>query len=327
MARRRWVAVITAATLLSLAPPAFATMTVTDTRTGQSFVSLDHATVQNPYPCAAPCTLSFSTNCNSGAVSYRVRLPPSAVVLASGIGPTWAYTLGQEGVFTVTAGSATPGVICSLTERVYVRVDARPPETTITAAPNDSTHNPTPTIVFASNEPPSTFECRFDIDVYEACTTPLVADSLSEGRHTFSVAAIDPAGNFDATPATVTFTVERAVIRARLTRAWTVDHDGTKVARLVVELPSRDGTVSARCEGKGCPFRKRDLTNSHRRVNLTSVFRGARLQPGAVIDITAGGLDMTSRVFRLTVRPFPRRPSLDWLCQPPGDPRPEPCSQ
>ena len=63
-----------------------------------------------------------------------------------------------------------------------------------------------------SRSPPteagSTFECRSTPAPFAACTSPLHHAALADGAHTFSVRAIDAAGNADPTPATRSFTVD-----------------------------------------------------------------------------------------------------------------------
>ncbi len=90
-------------------------------------------------------------------------------------------------------------------------VDTTVPDTTITSAPPATTDDSTPTIEFTSTEAESAFQCRFDAEAFRACSGPGATDTpataLANGAHTFSVRAIDGAGNVDATPATAAFTV------------------------------------------------------------------------------------------------------------------------
>ena len=80
-------------------------------------------------------------------------------------------------------------------------VDTTPPETTLAAGG--------PPFSFTSSESGSTFECKLDgRRAFAACTSPYSAGTLADGTHTFSVRAIDAAGNIDPTPATRTFTVD-----------------------------------------------------------------------------------------------------------------------
>ncbi len=87
-------------------------------------------------------------------------------------------------------------------------VDTAAPNTAIDEGPNGTTPQTTPQFTFFSNEPGSTFECRVDAGAFETCTTPRMLAALADGEHTFSVRAIDAAGNTDQTPATRTFTVD-----------------------------------------------------------------------------------------------------------------------
>jgi hypothetical protein len=88
------------------------------------------------------------------------------------------------------------------------------PETTITRVPTNPRPNRTH-FNFVSSVPGSTFICQVDDDAAKACTSPVVYRHLSRGRHTFSVAAVDPAGKVDPTPATASFKVRRAGGRRR----------------------------------------------------------------------------------------------------------------
>ena len=57
----------------------------------------------------------------------------------------------------------------------------------------------TPTFSFATNEPGSTFVCRYDAAPFTACSSPSTrATPLPNGAHTFSVRAIDAPGNESA---------------------------------------------------------------------------------------------------------------------------------
>jgi hypothetical protein len=72
------------------------------------------------------------------------------------------------------------------------------PQPTITAGPaqGGSTTDRTPTFQFTSNEPGSTFQCRFDSKPLVACSSPFTPKAaLTMGPHTFSVRAIDAPGN------------------------------------------------------------------------------------------------------------------------------------
>ena len=70
-----------------------------------------------------------------------------------------------------------------------------------------------PTFRFQSEEPNSTFKCRFDSHAFAACSGPgashTPSSQLSFGSHSFEVRATDEAKNTDPTPAKRTLTVVR----------------------------------------------------------------------------------------------------------------------
>ncbi len=76
--------------------------------------------------------------------------------------------------------------------------DTDPPETTITKAKRRGRKV---TLTFSVDEPVIAVLCRVDAKPFKVCALPAVFKNLKPGRHTFQVAAIDFAGNFDPTPA------------------------------------------------------------------------------------------------------------------------------
>jgi hypothetical protein len=100
--------------------------------------------------------------------------------------------------------------------------DTTPPETTMAAFPLRTTDR-TPTFSFSSSEPDSRFMCRISLDSTDWywCSSPRTLKRQALGQHTFSVKAVDAAGNSDQTPASVTFYVEQSSkLAARRQRAW-----------------------------------------------------------------------------------------------------------
>jgi hypothetical protein len=89
--------------------------------------------------------------------------------------------------------------------------DTTPPETTIDSGPAATTTATGATFTFSSSETGSTFECSLDGGAYAACTSPKTYSGLAAASHTFSVRAIDAAGNVDASPASTTWTITAAV--------------------------------------------------------------------------------------------------------------------
>ena len=94
-------------------------------------------------------------------------------------------------------------------------VDWTPPNTMITNQPGGTdqiVYSDTVSFTFTANEPSCTFECSMTTGVspggtYEPCISGDLFTGLKPGDHTFSVRAIDRAGNTDPTTADYTFEI------------------------------------------------------------------------------------------------------------------------
>ena len=115
----------------------------------------------------------------------------------------WSLRLQKDGTHFVTLKA--------------FKVDATPPETTITARPAGPTSSTTADFGFSANDVGSSFECRLDGGGWGSCSSPKQYSGLSETSHTFDVRAVDAAGNVDATPASVTWTVDTSLPAITLT--------------------------------------------------------------------------------------------------------------
>ena len=82
----------------------------------------------------------------------------------------------------------------------------RLPSRAVRAVPLPAT---TATFGFSSSEMNSLFECKLEPveSAFSSCVSPKSYSSLANGSYTFSVQAIDAAGNTDTSPATSSFTV------------------------------------------------------------------------------------------------------------------------
>jgi lysophospholipase L1-like esterase len=98
-------------------------------------------------------------------------------------------------------------------------VDATPPDTAIESGPATPTNTISAHFTFTSPDNTATFECRLDSNqpnAFSPCTSPQNL-TVAPGQHTFSVRAVDPAGNVDLTHASQTWSVDTAKPIASIT--------------------------------------------------------------------------------------------------------------
>jgi hypothetical protein len=86
--------------------------------------------------------------------------------------------------------------------------DKTAPETTLTKRPKAKLKRRSARFEFIASEPGATFVCSVDGDTAAPCASPLKLKRLKVGKHTVTVAAVDAAGNVDATPASARFRVK-----------------------------------------------------------------------------------------------------------------------
>jgi hypothetical protein len=141
---------------------------------------------------------------DNGDGTYTVQITSSTAVGAQTI--TAADTSVEPEVF----GAATLTQLAPVGPPPIVgpspRLPASPPVVTITAKPSRRSHDRTPTLRFISSEPGSRFSCKVDGRPFHRCSSPITLAKLDFGAHTFSVRAIDAAGN-RSEPATCRFSV------------------------------------------------------------------------------------------------------------------------
>jgi hypothetical protein len=142
-----------------------------------------------------------------------------------------------------------------------------PPETTLTAVPPEWLLSSSTSVSYAASEAGSTFVCRLDGSRVPCSASPLALSGLSEGTHRFTVAAREPDGALDPTPAATVFTVPvddrrlaatrgrwkrktaaaayRGTYTATVARKATLTHrvSGARALALVVGTGSRQGRV------------------------------------------------------------------------------------
>jgi uncharacterized repeat protein (TIGR02543 family) len=139
------------------------------------------------------------------------------VELTAEAAPGWEFS-GWSGDLS---GDANPETITMDDDKTVTAhfVDVTPPDTMITAHPDDPSLSADATFSFNSTEPGSTFECQLDGGGFTACTSPHTYTGLDYGDHTFEVRAIDGAGNPDPSPASFSWTINRVILLPLIIRS------------------------------------------------------------------------------------------------------------
>jgi DNA-directed RNA polymerase specialized sigma24 family protein len=153
---------------------------------------------------------------SSKSATFRFTSPDTAATFQCRLdGHGWTscasgktYTGLSDGshTFKVRAKDAAGTNDPSPAQRTWT-VDTDAPNTTITAGPKASTKSKSATFSFSASESGSTFECRLDGGAWHVCSSPRTYSGLHKGAHVFRVRAIDEAGNRDATPDALSWTV------------------------------------------------------------------------------------------------------------------------
>jgi hypothetical protein len=159
-------------------------------------------------------TFTFSDTSSDPAVTFQCQLDNGDFTDCTT--PTQPYT-------GLTIGSHTFRVkaILGPEEAVsdpysWVIDTTPPPATTITGTP--SPHDSTPTFEFADSEPGVAFRCRLDSRAFANCKSPKTYARQADGGHTFSVRAVDEAGNKSST-ISYTWTIDTAPPLLTITQA------------------------------------------------------------------------------------------------------------
>jgi hypothetical protein len=131
----------------------------------------------------------------------------------TGVNETFFDTGGGEGVCDPAVDSlsaaptSNPGQGDNPGQGSSGQRDTIAPQTKITTGPGKGLAKGKAKFAFRSSEAGSRFECKLDRKKVARCKSPRRYTGLKPGRHSFSVWAIDAAGNKDPTPAKRSFRV------------------------------------------------------------------------------------------------------------------------
>ena len=287
-----------------------------------------------------------SSDATTGAPGVLCSLTPTGAAAAfapcsPGAGSHSVSNLA-EGAYTLRVKS-TDGA-GNVTERTRsIAIDATPAETQIDAGPADGSSSTATSATFTfSSEAGATFKCR----VYPSALTPSAfgpcsaagthtASGFDPGSYAFEVAATDPFGNVDGTPAKRTFTVlgtgnggngpgggstgggstgggttggggivAGQRIDALVQTFYTRFGRRTRIDKLTVVGAPQGAQVTVTCKGKrkACPFKRKVLAFKGRSLELAGRFKRRKLPVGTTYTIVVSKRGLVAKTFRYKVR-------------------------
>jgi hypothetical protein len=143
----------------------------------------------------------------TGATSYQCKLDSAPVYSAcspSGVD----YSGLADGSHTILVRALNGAGPDASPAQYTWTVDTTAPVTTFLAHPGATSYGRSAQFEFGTDESGSTFRCSLDSAPPSSCRSPIELTSLSGGSHTFSVAAVDPAGNVQSPPTSYTWTAD-----------------------------------------------------------------------------------------------------------------------
>jgi hypothetical protein len=218
--------------------------------------------VDSSEPLASMVTLS-----SGDSQEFKVQIPrPATSALdvtwrvdgqIAATGPQFIYSSAglpsASQIVEVTVEDLTPWVrddpasvlIEARTWTVVTQNSPLGPDTIIDSKPALFSKSPNSVFTFSSTEVGSTFACSLDSGPFMACKNPKRYSRLVNGTHTFQVKASDAHGITDSTPATYTWTVDRARPDTTITANPPAR---TKITDASFEFVSTEGNAGFQCK-------------------------------------------------------------------------------
>ncbi|MES2569975.1 MAG: delta-60 repeat domain-containing protein, partial [Verrucomicrobiota bacterium] len=164
---------------------------------------------------------------------------------------SFTYTVGDGNGATAT-GTIT--LLCT---------DNDPPDTTISSSFTSST-SASIVLTATDNVAVAGFEGRLDAAPFASVTNPVVLTGLGEGAHTYEIRARDTAGNMDATPAAVSWTVDTLtpVEPGTLDTTYNPNITGGSYLTMAVQPDGRTITAGSYTLVDGKPHKKIERLNA-----------------------------------------------------------------
>lgn len=144
-----------------------------------------------PAPVTSSKTASFSFTGPSGA-TFRCSLDGAAYVACTS---PRSYSALGEGSHTFRVKSVQGSSESDPAAYTWTVDTVAPVAPTLTEKPATLSNTADPTFAFTHMESTVSFRCSLDGSPFAACSTPVRYSGLAQGAHSFSVRAVDAAGN------------------------------------------------------------------------------------------------------------------------------------
>ena len=160
---------------------------------------------------SAPAGISCPGTCSSLFLSGTVV---TLTATPNATPPTQVFA-GWSGGVPACSGTGTCVVTMDQIQSVTATfTDSVAPTTAITGNPTNPSNQANPVFTFNSpSDPTATFQCSLDGSPFVACSSPHTI-TVGNGNHTFTVRAVDQAGNVDPNPPSFTWLVQGVVVSA-----------------------------------------------------------------------------------------------------------------
>ena len=174
----------------------------------------DTSITSGPAANASTSSAAFAftgTDSGTGVASFKTEIDGAAFAAATGATATYANLSDGSHTFEVEAVDGAGNI--DQTPAVYTWVvDTTPPDTSITAHPVADSSSGGASFTFSGTDSGTgvvSYKTSLDGSSFASTTgTTASYTGLADGSHTFSVEAVDAAGNVDPTPASYSWTVD-----------------------------------------------------------------------------------------------------------------------
>jgi outer membrane protein OmpA-like peptidoglycan-associated protein len=166
----------------------------------------DTSLAGQPAALSTSAAANFTFSSGDGTASFECKLDGGSWAPCTSPGALSGLADGSH-TYEVRAVDPAGNVDPTPASSTWV-VDTAAPATNVTAHPASLVRTNAATVAFASADTGATFECKLDGGSWTPCTSPRALTGLADGSHTLRIRATDQAGNVEATPAVVTWTVD-----------------------------------------------------------------------------------------------------------------------